>query len=241
MNAYTDELERSFRGHHVQVHSGERTYEGYVRVFNFNEETVILHGATREGEDIGSVVISGYDTIERTSAPMLTDVPVSDIEESPYAVREYDDPKLASYVRTLRDRGALFTFPTARETNDGYELLGGHKRTVAARRAGFETIPVRLIDASDWEALRWFVDEHIPLDDGEYKDGSEKNRSWYSKGELRKTLNQMQAEWDDAQLRRIPQLKHWLDRFAEDADSTESPEEPDTVEETEERTPQTPE
>jgi hypothetical protein len=212
MNAYTNELTSTFRGHRAVVTRDGDTYDGYVSVFDFEANEVILHGAQKNGTDLGSVVVQ-YDSIERTDTPPMERVPVDAIEEAPYAVRSYDDQDMARYSRTIRDRGALFTFPTVRPCTDGngYELLGGHKRTEASRRAGFETIPVHVRDISDRDALQFFIDEHFPLNKSERDDGSAPNRGWYDMDELTQSLDMMLDDWDESELRTFPQVAYWLD------------------------------
>ncbi len=212
MNPYYQELDDTFRGEYVRVTAGNQTYEGYARMFNFNDGGVILHGAMRNGEHVGSVELPEYDTIEQADAPEIMDVPVDALRDSPYSARRYTDADLDEYARDLRTRGAMYSFPTARPVDDSkYELVGGHRRTEAARRAGFETIPVRLITLSDWDALQRFVDEHIPLSEDELNDGSDETRGWYTADEITRSLEAMQQRWDTDQLREIPALEVWLE------------------------------
>lgn len=211
MNPYLEELDDTFRGKYVRIITDEGTYEGYARIFNYNDGEVILHGAMKDGDHIGSVAVSEYTAIEQTDAPELLDVPVDSLVESPYSAREYSDSDLDEYARDLRMRGALYSFPTARPHGEAeYQLIGGHRRTRAAKRAGFETIPVRIISLTDWEALQQFVDEHIPLSEHELNDGSDEHRGWYSREEINRSIEQMQRQWDIDELNTIPALQTWL-------------------------------
>lgn len=212
MNPYHQELDDTFRGEYVRVTAGDRTYEGYARIFNFNDGGVILHGAMRDGEHVGSVELPDYDMIEHADAPELMDIPVEALRDSPYSARQYRDADIDEYARDLRMRGAMYSFPTARPVGETeYELIGGHRRTEAARRAGFETIPVRVITLSDWDALQRFVDEHIPLSETELTDASDEERGRYTEDEITRSLEAMQQRWDTDQLREIPALDVWLE------------------------------
>lgn len=47
--------------------------------------------------------------------------------------------------------------------DDQYELVSSHRRVAAVRQLEWDTLPVRVLDYSDWEAGRRFVAEHILL------------------------------------------------------------------------------
>jgi len=217
-NPHTDAIENRFRGHKVRVRTADgRTITGWCKTFQWGEE-VILEDAidSTTGTTLGSTVINDYTMINRIeSQPDIIEVAPSEIKKAPYASRTYDDKEMAEYTRFLRDRENLMTVPTVRPAPDAvdtaYELLGGHKRLTAARRAGFETIPVYCVATTDWEALRYFVDEHFPLDEKELASTSHENRGYYGRQEIAASLEKMREDWNEDKLQEIPALEQWLD------------------------------
>ena len=201
------QLDEEYRGTLVRVHTDEYTYEGWCRMFHYNQHAILLYDVKRnDGEEVGPVTINEPETIERieTGAP-IREIPVSAIRPSPYNAREYDTPDHKTFVKDTRDRGHLLTFPAVRPTSDsGYETVGGHKRMEAARRAGLDDVPVRVLDLDDWEATRKFVDEHIPVERGD-------ERNMYSQEEIDQALTELLSRWDSDRLRELTPLVPYLE------------------------------
>ena len=143
-------------------------------------------------------------------------MPVAAISDSPYSVREPDDADHKQFVKLTWERGHLRTFSIVRpidQTGDGdpggdtdsesgtaegtpnqkYEVVIGHRRVATARKAGLETIAVRLRDLDDWAAVEHFVDDHIPIPDAG-EDGL------YSQEEIEQALTRLRADWPDEDL-----------------------------------------
>jgi len=133
------------------------------------------------------------------------------ITDSPYSVRETDDSDHKQFVEPTRERGYLLTFPTVRpiprgeehESGYGYEVVVGHRRVEAARKASLDTIAVRLVDLADWEALEFFVDDHISIP-------SPNEDGLYSQSEIEQTITHLQADWPDDKLLHLGPLTPYL-------------------------------
>lgn len=67
--------------------------------------------------------------------------------------RHFDEGALEELAESIRENGILQPL-VARPHGDGYELLAGERRLKAARLVGLKTVPVRLSNASDFEARR---------------------------------------------------------------------------------------
>lgn len=131
-------LDNEFRGTRVRVQTSGHTYEGWVRMWHYNQHAVLLYDVTRDdGEHLRAVAIDEPETVERlTSGGPIRIIAVEAIQPSPYSVRDHDTPDHQRFVRETRERGHLLTFPTVRPLPTGeYETVGGHKRMEAARRA----------------------------------------------------------------------------------------------------------
>jgi ParB family chromosome partitioning protein len=72
--------------------------------------------------------------------------------------RTFDETKLAELADSLRTQGLIQPI-TVRPNSDGYEIVGGARRFRAAQLAGFEEIPVRVVQLSDEQALEWMLIE----------------------------------------------------------------------------------
>jgi DNA modification methylase len=82
-----------------------------------------------------------------TPLPSLAvdDVPIDDLRPDPANPRRIGDDELEALTRSLRSFG--FVQPVLARQEDR-SVIGGHQRLVAARRLGYETVPVIWLDVS---------------------------------------------------------------------------------------------
>ena len=71
-----------------------------------------------------------------------------------------DDEKMDELVESILENGILSPV-VVRAMGDGYELISGHRRTHAAKRAGLTSVPAVIRDLSDDEATVLMVDANI--------------------------------------------------------------------------------
>lgn len=76
----------------------------------------------------------------------------------PFQVK--DDESLQALCDSIREYGILSPL-LARPTEDGFEIVSGHRRKVAALRLGLDRLPVLVRDMSDNEAVILMVDSNI--------------------------------------------------------------------------------
>ena len=217
-NPFHDELDDSFRGTRVRAHTTEHTYEGWARLWHYNQPAIVLYDATRnDGEQVGAVTIDDPEIVERLgSQDTIEEIPVAAINDSPYSVREPDDADHERFVKLTRERGHLLTFPTVRPiehdsdggasantAEDAYEVVIGHRRVATARKAGLETIAVRLRELDDWEAVEHFIDDHIPIPDAN-------ENGLYSQSEIEQAITRLRADWPDEDLLNLGPLAPYL-------------------------------
>ena len=214
-NPFHDELDDTFRGTRVRAHAAEHTYEGWARLWHYNQPAIVLYDAVRDNnEQLGAVTIDDPEIVERLgSQGTIEEVPVAAISDSPYSVREPDDADHKQFVKLTRERGHLLTFPTVRpidhdggaseNTADAYEVVIGHRRVATARKAGLETIAVRLRALDDWEAVEHFIDDHIPIPDAN-------ENGLYSQQEIEQAITRLRADWPDEDLLNLGPLAPYL-------------------------------
>lgn len=214
---YEEERQELFAGKKVRVTSNESQYEGWVVDISSNK--IILDGATKSNENVGVLEVCGYSAIELLTRDWaVTEVPVNELQESKYSTREYGTRGLAEFVRDVRESGTIGSFPTVRKVSDGYELISGHRRTEAAKRAGFTTIPVRVVEYDDWRYVTAFVDEHLAMPSNiSYSSNSvgevkiETPRWKYSMDEAQEAVSKLQEDWPRERLRMLPPVEFILD------------------------------
>ena len=83
---------------------------------------------------------------------------LSPFAEHPYRVRE--DAAMDELVESIRVHGILSPL-LARPKGEGYELVSGHRRRLAAQKLGLPTVPVLVREMSDDEAVILMVDSNL--------------------------------------------------------------------------------
>lgn len=76
----------------------------------------------------------------------------------PYQVRE--DATMDELVESVRTHGILSPL-LARPKGEGYELVSGHRRRLAAQKLGLPTVPVLVREMTDDEAVILMVDSNL--------------------------------------------------------------------------------
>ena len=79
-------------------------------------------------------------------------------EQHPFQVRE--DESLEELMESIRCYGVLSPL-LARPKGEGYELVSGHRRRLAAQKLGLEAVPVLVREMSDDEAVILMVDSNL--------------------------------------------------------------------------------
>ncbi len=207
-NPFIDDLNDTFRGVRVRVTTDHHMYEGWGGRWNYSDQAFLVYDAERDdGERFGAVTVSTPESVERLDERLsIEEVPLSTVAPSPYSVRATDDVDHAEFVKLTRERGHLLTYPTVRPVSASdydYEIVGGHRRYHAARKADLSTIAVEIVELSDWEAVVWFVDEHIPVQGGSESD-------MYTQCEINRAIDRLRTEWPDERLRSLSVLEPYL-------------------------------
>ena len=83
---------------------------------------------------------------------------LSPFAKHPYRVRE--DAAMDELVESVRVHGILSPL-LARPKGEGYELVSGHRRRLAAQKLGLPTVPVLVREMSDDEAVILMVDSNL--------------------------------------------------------------------------------
>ncbi len=79
-------------------------------------------------------------------------------KDHPFQVK--DNEELQALCDSIREYGVLSPL-LARPTEDGYEIISGHRRKAAALRLGLDKLPVLVRDMTDDEAVLFMVDSNL--------------------------------------------------------------------------------
>ena len=103
--------------------------------------------------------------IERLQqAQPTTHLPPDSIKRSPYQPRKYfDSDSQAQLNANVHEFGILQNL-VVRSINDGYELIAGERRLIAARANNLTTVPVVILALSDRDTRRLALAENIHRD-----------------------------------------------------------------------------
>ena len=94
----------------------------------------------------------------REFVQMLSPDKLSPFEKHPCQVRE--DETLEELLESIRCYGVLSPL-LARPKGEGYELVSGHRRRLAAQKLGLEAVPVLVREMPDDEAVILMVDSNL--------------------------------------------------------------------------------
>lgn len=120
------------------------------------------NGPTQQGE-LPLPLSEGGEATE--SRGELRRVAVDRIEPSPFQPRrEFDGEELNELIGSVREHGVLAPL-LVREFNDGFQLIAGERRLRAARKAGLESVPVRVVDVVDQTAFEYTLEENLKRSD----------------------------------------------------------------------------
>ena len=89
---------------------------------------------------------------------MLSPDKLLPFEQHPFQVRE--DESMEELMESIRYYGVLSPL-LARPKGEGYELVSGHRRRLAAQKLGLETVPVLVREMSNDEAVILMVDSNL--------------------------------------------------------------------------------
>src|SRR5689334_2546615 len=91
-------------------------------------------------------LLSGAAEADSQPAVAQAEVRLDRIHNNPWQPRKvFDEEELASLSESIKNHGVLQPL-VVRPVDDGYQLIAGERRLRAARAAGLEAVPVRVVD-----------------------------------------------------------------------------------------------
>ena len=101
------------------------------------------------------------DTLARVIEVPLEEL--HDFKNHPFKVTF--DEKMDELVESVKEKGILTPGIARKRQEDGYEIISGHRRKAAAEKAGLKSMPMRIVELSDDEAVIQMVDSNIQRGD----------------------------------------------------------------------------
>lgn len=87
------------------------------------------------------------------------------IERNPFQPRtEFDGDALNELVDSIRQHGVLQPL-LVRPVGEGYQLIAGERRLIAAKRAGLEAVPCRVLELTDQQVFEVSLEENLKRQD----------------------------------------------------------------------------
>ena len=110
-----------------------------------------------------NVTPEAEDSAHLTSG--IPEIPVSKIDANRFQPRKTFDPTaLADLAASVKERGVLQPV-LVRQAGERFELIAGERRFRAATEVGLKTIPARILDVDDNEALQVALVENVQRED----------------------------------------------------------------------------
>lgn len=75
--------------------------------------------------------------------------------------RVLDNSEMEALTVSIKQNGVMNPILVRKRKGGGYEIVSGHRRKRATELAGLHTIPVRIMDLSDADAVSYMVDSNI--------------------------------------------------------------------------------
>ncbi|SDR17145.1 ParB N-terminal domain-containing protein [Halopelagius longus] len=196
-------FEQEFKGKRVRVYSEEKEITGWA--YEWYDESLLIYKMTDEDDEHEVVLIQNFDVIEVVEETVtVREVSIERLSRPSYDVRVYDSSDFHKKLREVNLRGHLNNIPFVREiSRDTYEVVSGSQHVEIAKDLRFSEIPVRILQIDEWEAVRRFVYEHVPLP----KERNTNRGQYYSDEEINALFESLQDEWPLSKVAELYPLK----------------------------------
>ena len=110
------------------------------------------------------MALRGGEVIEKAhlQTEQIQQLPIDELHpfvNHPFKVQ--DDEAMAETVESISQRGILSPLIARPRAEGGYEIISGHRRQYAAKKAGLDTVPVIVRNMTDDDTIILLVDSNI--------------------------------------------------------------------------------
>jgi ParB family chromosome partitioning protein len=111
---------------------------------------------------LGGIEAAGDGPPSPASTP---EVPIEQIDQNPHQSRKtFDEDEIASMADSIRSNGVLQPL-IVRHLGGRFQLVAGERRLRAARVAGLQTVPIRVVEFNDQQIMEAALVENIQRTD----------------------------------------------------------------------------
>ena len=95
----------------------------------------------------------------------IVNIEINSIRQNPYQPRtKIDEERLSELSESIKEKGIIQPV-IVRKIDDGFELIAGERRTLAAKKAGFDMVPAIIYNIGNEESLEFALIENIQRED----------------------------------------------------------------------------
>jgi ParB family chromosome partitioning protein len=129
------------------------------------KDDLVMEKKTRLGRGLDAL-LGGLDSAtDAPASPMTPEVPIEHIDLNPHQARKtFDEDEIASMADSIRSNGVLQPL-IVRHLGGRYQLVAGERRLRAARVAGLQTVPIRIVEFNDQQIMEASLVENIQRTD----------------------------------------------------------------------------
>lgn len=99
--------------------------------------------------------------VETTDKEDVVQINLNDLRSNPYQPRKvFDEEKLNELTTSIKEYGVIEPI-IVKKSIKGYEIVAGERRSLAARKAGLDTVPAIVRDFSDEEMMSIAILENV--------------------------------------------------------------------------------
>lgn len=121
----------------------------------------------------------------KTSSTQVMQISIHDIDPCPYQPRKLMNKQaLSDLSENIKENGILQPLTATKLYNGRYQLIAGHRRLLAATKAGLETVPVIVLDKTPEEIAVLSVIENLQREDLNFFEQSQAIQSLMSELKL---------------------------------------------------------
>jgi len=119
----------------------------------------------RLGRGLNALLGTGAISSEGNSDADQSVIHVDLIERNPFQPRrEFDQSTLNELTDSIKQHGILQPL-LVRTAGGGYQLIAGERRLIAARKAGLQEVPCRVMDLTDQQVSEVALEENLKRED----------------------------------------------------------------------------
>jgi ParB family chromosome partitioning protein len=120
----------------------------------------------RLGRGLNALIgVGSFGEAAAAGTESQSDIHVELIEKNPFQPRvDFDQDSLNELVDSIRQHGVLQPL-LVRPLGDGYQLVAGERRLIAAKKAGLEIVPCRVMQLTDRQVCEVSLEENLKRQD----------------------------------------------------------------------------